>query len=197
MFKQNPHPFYKALLENDYSVVPATNPQFFKWYCGGHELTIFNQSGIFCVRDNKTGESGIISFILDNFENNLDDVKKLIKKHFLSVKESLIQQKVDAMGVVLTEILKTSMNIKSFNFSPGTFKNKKFLRIIDENDNVYKIYDKKTTDLIFNFYFVDGLSLRSEIEIESFSNHDFLENFAKHEDLKKVLDINPKIEKIS
>lgn len=196
MFKQNPHPFYEALLENDYSFVPTHNPKWFKWYCGAYQVVISNESGVISVRDHKTQEMAIFSFMPDDFDGSFDSMQKLIKEYVVQIKESLDSKKTDIMKIVIAETLKISKNIEKINFLPGTRKGKKFLRIIDQNNIIYQVNDKNITDLIFNFHFIHSLSLDSHLVLKRFSNHDFLENFEKYEKLKKELGIKLKIKKI-
>lgn len=201
MFKQNPHPFYTALLKNDYIIIQQNNTlqsnyNAFSWYCGGYKLLVSQRLGSLDIYDSNKGIN--FSFPVNSgFKNDIEGIKFSIDSYVYKIKNSLDSKSILAMELIIFEIIQNYKNIKSVDFSVGDVYNEKFVRMIDQDENFYKIIGKNIYNFIHNFYFINNISLDTHLSIEEPSNHQILENFIKYKNLKKELKINPKIKIIS
>lgn len=191
MFQQNPHPLYNSLLNHDYLLKSTNDPDVFELICNNEILNVSQEYGILYINDIKNKKRSLFTHHKFNKINDPTAIFEYVKEFVSIVRQSLIPQNIEAMNLVICEILQNFPNTQEIEFNTGDGLPN--LRFCTESFLSYSINIENIIDSIYNFQFINNLTLEENIKIKEIPKHKFLENIKKYEELKKVLKVNPVI----
>lgn len=201
MFEQDPHPLYKALLTQDYTLERSKDLyRWFDWRCSNYRLLVTTEIDSLHVLDPKTG-GNVAFYKLDFPFYNQDDHQKnvfeAVKKYVDIIRESLNDINIKAMKLVLSEIILNYPEVQEIKFitnNKNILKNSKFL---SQDNQHYQIEEENTLKLIEKFYFLKNFYLSSHFSIKDITYHEMMENFSESKEFQKERNLKIKIKKIT
>lgn len=200
MFQQNPHPIYKALLNNNYSLNLFENqrmfPGWFELNCLDQKILVKSKNGTLYTLDLITDEKSSFTweYIFSyKSEGEVDDITKVLNEYVPIVRKSIDPKNEKLVELLMHEITQNYPGIKKLYFEYSSHKKEKSFTISDENDYFYEVLGENTLDSIYDFYFIEGLDVFYSYTIKEFSNHQLIKNIEKIFQIKDELKIDLKI----
>lgn len=203
MFKQNPHPLYLSLLDHDYSLVPVINrrdddTKLFRMTSNSNKIIVSVTRNVLKLSCAKT--NSLTSFTHHSFYKNpsfhintIEKVEDILQSFVKIIRKSLNPKNIHCMNLVLSVIAQRYPDIEGVFFDSHMNTNKQSISFGCDSFLTYEITGQDIYDLIYDFYFINNLSLKDSVSIVRTSNHAMLENLTKLKELKKLLKINPKV----
>lgn len=203
MIIQNLHPIYKALLTHNYTIKVfeiRKDGELYELNCKNHKVIVGFEHGSFYIYDDSCLNNlqyAVLPSMDSIFDKNKNkDVYYFMNKLVLALQKSTDIKNLQIMDFIICEIIKAVPDVTYIHFSPISIYENISLKFVDQKRRLFEIQGTKIIELIHNVYFIDGLRLGYNKNLNQISNHNMMEIHKKSSQLKELLKLDLKIQEI-